>query len=130
MPKVKPCTEAAICSPLSGAVWTQSELASVIWNPKMTYPFDQYEKVDVYIVDESNNTRAYLLQKEVDLNIGMMAARLEATYFPTDLPVNRSCLIMMVGAGNDIDGTHQTLNSSSFYMIRKSTRNGLQVLSG
>ncbi|KAF9358408.1 hypothetical protein BGX34_008949 [Mortierella sp. NVP85] len=24
----------------------------------------------------------------------------------------------MIGAGNDIDGTHQTLNSSSFYMIR------------
>ncbi|KAI1288645.1 hypothetical protein EDD11_009742 [Mortierella claussenii] len=94
----------------------------------MTAPFDQYEKVDIYIVDDGNKSRSYLLQGEVDLNIGMMAARLEAPLFPEDLPVNRSCHILLTRVGNALDGTHQTLNSSSFFMIRnKQTINGTLV---
>ncbi|KAG0210270.1 hypothetical protein B0O80DRAFT_503963 [Mortierella sp. GBAus27b] len=118
MPKGPPCTANGICIPSSGASWTQDDLTSVIWNPKMTYPFDQYDKVDIYIVDDSNSTRVILLQKDVDLSTGMMAAKLDAPLFPNDTPLNRSCHIVMVGNGNAPDGTHQTLNSTSFYLIR------------
>ncbi|KAF9998064.1 hypothetical protein BGZ65_006406 [Modicella reniformis] len=95
----------------------------------MTSPFDQYEKVDVYVVDVLNSTRAFLLQKNVDLNIGMMAARLDTPLFPDDTPLNRSCRIAMTGAGNTLDGTHEMLNSKPFYMIRtKQSINGTLVI--
>lgn len=92
---------------------------TVVWNPKMTEPFDQYDRVDLYIVDDANNTHAIPLQKDVDLSNGMTAMRLQATHFPESDPSNRSCHIMMVGNGNELTGTQKTLNSTSFYMIRK-----------
>ncbi|KAF9573621.1 hypothetical protein EC968_008258 [Mortierella alpina] len=84
----------------------------------MTAPFDQYDKVDMHVVDDTNPSRHNLLQAEVDLNIGVMAIRLEAILFPEDLPIKRLCHIVLTGVGNSLDGTHRTLNSSSFYMIR------------
>ncbi|KAF9990266.1 hypothetical protein BGZ75_002900 [Mortierella antarctica] len=84
----------------------------------MTAPFDQYEKVDMHVVDDANPARHNLLQGEVDLNIGVMAVRLEAILFPEDLPIRRSCHIVLTGVGNSLDGSHRTLNSSSFFMIR------------
>ncbi|CAO3571923.1 unnamed protein product [Mortierella alpina] len=84
----------------------------------MTTPFDQYDKVDMHVVDDANPTRHNLLQAEVDLNIGVMAVRLEAILFPEDLPIRRLCHIVLTGVGNSLDGTHRTLNSSSFFMIR------------
>ncbi|KAF9948794.1 hypothetical protein BGZ70_002049 [Mortierella alpina] len=84
----------------------------------MTSPFDQYDKVDMHVVDDANPTRHNLLQAEVDLNIGVMAVRLEAILFPEDLPIRRLCHIVLTGVGNSLDGTHRTLNSSSFFMIR------------
>ncbi|KAG0289411.1 hypothetical protein BGZ98_003842 [Dissophora globulifera] len=94
----------------------------------MTTPFSQYDKVDVYVVDDVNNTRAFLLQSTVDLNVGMMATRLQAALFPEDLPINRSCHVVLTGVGNTLDGKHQTLNSSSFQLIRtKQTINGTLI---
>ncbi|GJJ69031.1 hypothetical protein EMPS_01377 [Entomortierella parvispora] len=94
----------------------------------MTAPFDKYEKVDLYIMDESVDNQSFMLQSDVDLSLGMTAARLEAPLFPETLPVNRSCHVLFIGQGNSLDGTHQTLNSSSFFMIRdKQTINGTLV---
>ncbi|KAF8923238.1 hypothetical protein BGZ58_003210 [Dissophora ornata] len=91
-------------------------------------PFGQYDMVDAYIVDDGNDTRVFQLQSDVDLSLGMTATRLEASLFPDDLSVNRSCHVVLVGTGNPLDGTHQTLNSSSFFMIRtKQTINGTLV---
>ncbi|KAG0366994.1 hypothetical protein BGZ54_004588, partial [Gamsiella multidivaricata] len=114
-----PCSNVPICAPAAGEVWAEDSLESVIWNPKMMYPFDQYDKVDIYIVDEGNDTRTFLLQDEADLSLGMMATRLDSQFFPEDLPSNRSCHVLMTGVGNALDGTHRTLNSSSFLLIRR-----------
>ncbi|KAG0044550.1 hypothetical protein BGZ83_010242 [Gryganskiella cystojenkinii] len=122
------CTATAICAPAQGDVWTQDSLGTVIWNPDQTAPFDKYEKVDLYIMNEGNNTQSFFLQGDVDLSLGMTAARLETALFPETLPVNRSCHVLFIRQGNSLDGTHQTLNSSSFFMIRtKQTINGTLV---
>ncbi|KAF9945800.1 hypothetical protein BGZ72_000956 [Mortierella alpina] len=84
----------------------------------MTAPFDQYDKVDMHVVDDASPERHFQLQGEVDLNIGVTAVRLEALLFPEDLPIKRLCHLVLTGVGNSLDGTHRTLNSSSFYMIR------------
>ncbi|KAG0199702.1 hypothetical protein BGX28_007074 [Mortierella sp. GBA30] len=80
-------------------------------------PFGQYDRVDMYIADDVDTSRHVFLQGEVDLNIGVMAVKLEAVLFPEDLPVNRSCHLVLTKNGDALDGTHATLNSSSFFMI-------------
>ncbi|KAF9915730.1 hypothetical protein BX616_005523 [Lobosporangium transversale] len=122
------CTSVPICAPAPGESWTQDSLESIIWNPLMTAPFNQYERVDIYIVDDANATRTLLVHKAVDLNLGMTAVRLEAPFFPEDAPVNRSCHILMIRARYPPDGNYETLNSSTFFMIRtKQTVNGTTV---
>ncbi|KAF9081232.1 hypothetical protein BGX23_001112 [Mortierella sp. AD031] len=88
-------------------------------------PFERYDNVDIYIVDEDPAGRTYQIQKDFSINKGMTATRLDAILFPEDLATNRSCHILFIGAYNDLYGSHETLNSTSFYMIRtKQTVNG------
>jgi len=116
------CTSTAICAPALGDIWTEDSLGTVVWNPDKTAPFDKYDKVDLYIINDSIDNQSFLLQSDVDLSLGMTAARLEVSLFPETLPVNRSCHVLFIGQGNSVDGTHQTLNSSSFFMIRTYSR--------
>ncbi|KAF9923926.1 hypothetical protein FBU30_006042 [Linnemannia zychae] len=48
----------------------------------------------------------------------MAASRLESSLFPEDLPINRSCHLVFTRVGNLLDGTHDTINSYPFFMIR------------
>ncbi|KAG0238973.1 hypothetical protein BGW41_007989 [Actinomortierella wolfii] len=117
-PTADVCTLEPICAPAGGSEWTQdSGFASVIWNPANMTPFDRYEKVDVYLVDDANKWQM-MLQAETDLNIGMLAKRKDTTMFPVNLPVNRTCKIVFTSLGQPLDGTHRTLNSSDFFLIR------------
>ncbi|KAG0247945.1 hypothetical protein BG011_000701, partial [Mortierella polycephala] len=122
------CETVQICAPSAGESWVQDSIASVVWNPLMTAPFGRYDFVDVYIVDDLNATSSFLLKSEVDLNLGVMAAKLDANLFPENLPANRSCHIVMTKDGDPLDGNHPTLNSSSFFMFRtKQTVSGTLV---
>ncbi|KAG0343577.1 hypothetical protein BG005_002320 [Podila minutissima] len=111
------CTTGPICSPKAGESWFQDQISSVIWNTESTAPFDKYEKVDMYVFDDTTQAGTKLLS-DVDLSRGMAAVTLESGLFPDHLPVNRSCHILLTRVDNDLDGTHQTLNSSAFFLIR------------
>ncbi|KAF9425900.1 hypothetical protein BGZ94_007113 [Podila epigama] len=76
-----------------------------------------YEKVDIYLFDH-NTTTGTKLVSDIELSVGVVALKLDAGLFPESLPVNRSCHILFTRAYNDLDGTHQTLNSSTFFLIR------------
>ncbi|KAF9905879.1 hypothetical protein EC991_001201 [Linnemannia zychae] len=80
-------------------------------------PFEQYDKVDVYIVDDGSSGRSYMLQEYVKLNDNYLVVRLESVIFPEDLPVNRSCHITFTRNGDGLD-SDKTLNTPSFFMIR------------
>ncbi|KAF9970935.1 hypothetical protein BGZ73_006199 [Actinomortierella ambigua] len=80
-------------------------------------PFDQYEKVDVYLVDVVNKWQL-MLQANADLNLGMLASRKDATMFPDNLPINRTCRVVFISQDQPLDGTHRTVNSSDFTLIR------------
>ncbi|KAG0267746.1 hypothetical protein DFQ27_008391 [Actinomortierella ambigua] len=80
-------------------------------------PFDQYEKVDVYLVDETNNWQL-LLQQNAEVSLGMLASRKDASMYPDNLPVNRTCRIVFISPDKPLDGTHRTVNSSDFLLIR------------
>lgn len=111
------CTTGPICSPKAGDVWLQDSLSPVIWNTDATAPFDKYDKVDIYIFDHTTQTGTKLLSDQ-DLSLGMAAVTLESGLFPDSLPVNRSAHILLTRADNNLDGTHDTLNSSTFFLIR------------
>ncbi|KAG0084110.1 hypothetical protein BGZ92_010183 [Podila epicladia] len=111
------CTTGPICSPKAGESWFQDQISPVIWNTESTAPFDKYEKVDMYIFDHTTQAGTKLLS-DVDLSLGMTAVTLQSGLFPDSLPVNRSCHILLTRVDNDLDGTHQTLNSSAFFLIR------------
>ncbi|KAG9068893.1 hypothetical protein KI688_011184 [Linnemannia hyalina] len=81
-------------------------------------PFGKYDTVDIYIVDEDSVGRSYMFKQAAEIEFGSAASKLEATLFPEDVSNNRSCHIVITGNGNALDGTHNTLNSSSFFMIR------------
>lgn len=81
-------------------------------------PFGKYDTVDIYIVDEGSAGRSYMFKQAAEIEFGSAASRLEAVLFPEDVPNNRSCHIVITSNGNELDGKHDTLNSSSFFMIR------------
>ncbi|KAG0030401.1 hypothetical protein BGZ82_007447 [Podila clonocystis] len=74
----------------------------------------------MYIFDHTTQAGTKLLS-DIDLSLGMTAVTLESGLFPDSLPVNRSCHILLTRVDNDLDGTHQTLNSSTFFLIRSSS---------
>ncbi|KAG0331892.1 hypothetical protein BG000_010508 [Podila horticola] len=115
--RLRTCTTGPICSPKAGESWFQDQISPVIWNADSTAPFDKYEKVDMYIFDDTTQAGTKLLS-DVDLSLGMAAVTLESGLFPDSLPVNRSCHILLTRVDNALDGTHQTLNSSTFFLIR------------
>ncbi|KAG0280714.1 hypothetical protein BGZ96_001456 [Linnemannia gamsii] len=88
-------------------------------------PFDQYDRVDIYIVDEDAVGRSYMFKRAAEIEFGGAAQGLDATFFPEDLPINRSCHIVMTKNGDELDGRHDTLNSSSFFMIHVPTNGAL-----
>ncbi|KAF8972850.1 hypothetical protein BGZ46_010014, partial [Entomortierella lignicola] len=113
------CTSASLCLPSAGQSWDENTVGTVIWNPLSTSPFNQYDKVDIYVVDDGgNDTRTIQLQTDVDLSTGMTAVKLDAPLFPVDLPINRSCHLILIKNGDDPASTQESLNSSSFFMIR------------
>ncbi|KAF9123147.1 hypothetical protein BGX30_001588 [Mortierella sp. GBA39] len=81
-------------------------------------PFGKYDTVDIYIVDEDSVGRSYMFKQAAEIEFGSAASKLEATLFPEAVSNNRSCHIVITSSGNALDGTHDTLNSSSFFMIR------------
>ncbi|KAF9138317.1 hypothetical protein BG015_002432 [Linnemannia schmuckeri] len=81
-------------------------------------PFDQYDTVDIYLVDEDSVGRSYMFKQAAEILFGSAASRLDAALFPDDVPTNRSCHIVIVDSGDELNGKHKTLNSSSFFMIR------------
>ncbi|KAF9276163.1 hypothetical protein BGZ88_001900 [Linnemannia elongata] len=81
-------------------------------------PFGKYDTVDIYIVDEDSVGRSYMFKQAAEIEFGSAASKLDATLFPEGVANNRSCHIVITGNGNELDGKHNTLNSSSFFMIR------------
>ncbi|KAF8929808.1 hypothetical protein BGZ47_000875 [Haplosporangium gracile] len=81
-------------------------------------PFGQYDTVDIYLVDEDSVGRSYMFKQAAEVEFGSAASRLDAALFPNDVPTNRSCHIVITSSGDELNGKHKTLNSSSFFMIR------------
>jgi hypothetical protein len=115
------CMSGRICAPQQGTIWTQGGLGSIIWNSTQMAPFEQYDRVDVYVVDDGSSGRSYTLKEYVQLNDNFLVTSLDAGIFPEDLPANRSCHLTFTRNGDAID-SDKTLNSPSFFMIRKHTR--------
>ncbi|KAF9433887.1 hypothetical protein BGZ76_008856 [Entomortierella beljakovae] len=113
------CYDAQICSPLAGDTWTQGSLESIIWNPTWTNPFDQYDRVDIYIVDDTNSVPKLRLQEDIGLEKGMTAVILDnGQLFPTDKPNNRSCHLIIIRNGDDPDSSQtQSISSRSFFLV-------------
>lgn len=115
------CPTGPICAPAPGDNWRQGSVGQLLWNSSLMSPFGKYDTVDIYIVDEDSVGRSYMIKQAAEIEFGSAASKLEPVLFPEDVPNNRSCHIVITSNGNELDGKHDTLNSSSFFMIRKLT---------
>lgn len=112
------CPTGPICAPAPGDNWRQDSVGQLLWNSTLMSPFGKYDTVDIYIVDEDSVGRSYMFKQAAEIEFGSAASKLDATLFPEGVANNRSCHIVITGNGNELDGKHNTLNSSSFFMIR------------
>ncbi|KAG0052433.1 hypothetical protein BGZ90_006489, partial [Linnemannia elongata] len=111
------CPTGPICAPAPGDNWRQDSVGQLLWNSTLMSPFGKYDTVDIYIVDEDSVGRSYMFKQAAEIEFGSAASKLDATLFPEGVANNRSCHIVITGNGNELDGKHNTLNSSSFFMI-------------
>jgi hypothetical protein len=86
----------------------------------MPTKFDIYEAVDFYLVDDASPNSTYLLKSEARLADGMTYVNLNGTgFFPMNLPVTRSCHILIVRDGESPSTKIDHYISPSFTLVRK-----------